>query len=229
MRFLFDNIDWAATGSMISGIGSLAAAVTVLGAALIGRNTFNQWRRQKSEERRIDLAEQVLTAVYRCRSNLNYARSSIEWSVDQEKAEQILKDQGLITPYLEDWQRRRMISAQIVITRMHRGNEWERIDELSPVCTAVFGSIVVDELRALERQRNAVFVAARRYASNSLNPPPANASEEVRQRHSDKFYEVQNRIWNMGTDDEPDEINKGVEVAIKALESHLLPIIRAGT
>lgn len=223
------KVDWVATGTMLSGIGSLTAACAILAAAVIGRFTFNQWRRQKSEERRIDLAEKVLTSVYRCRGRLNYARSSLEFQTDRAEAEKLLRKQGALTAGTSDEQLGRMISAQIVITRLAEGDDWKRLDELGPVAKAIFGDCVVNQIRALQGQRSKVIIGARRFASDSLNAPPHITSPEAFERYQAKYHEIQNRMWNFGTDDEPDEVNTAIEAAIAALESQLLPIIRAGS
>ena len=57
-------VDWSALGAMLSGVGTIIGAGTVLDAALIGRNTFKDWRRQKQEERRMAAAEQLLVIAY---------------------------------------------------------------------------------------------------------------------------------------------------------------------
>ena len=57
------TIDWAATGTMLSGIGTLVGALAVIGAAIIGSHTFENWKRQKLAERNFELAERILTAT----------------------------------------------------------------------------------------------------------------------------------------------------------------------
>jgi hypothetical protein len=50
---------WIATGTMLTGIGTLASALAIAAAAWVGRVTLNDLKEQKASNRRYDLAEQI--------------------------------------------------------------------------------------------------------------------------------------------------------------------------
>ena len=80
---------------MLSGIGTIVGAGAVIYAAHKGSDTFKQWRRQKNEERRIDLAEQVLTLAYKLKRAIEGIRSPIMMANEIVEVEALLREQGL--------------------------------------------------------------------------------------------------------------------------------------
>lgn len=66
--------DWAVTGSMLSGVGQVASAVTVVAAAWIAANTFNAWKRQHLTQKRVEYAEQIITLVRKAEVELDKIR-----------------------------------------------------------------------------------------------------------------------------------------------------------
>ena len=62
---------------MLSGIATFAGALAVVYAAKVGANTFDSWKRQKQEERRMDAAEKILTLAYELRYTLAGIRSPL--------------------------------------------------------------------------------------------------------------------------------------------------------
>lgn len=123
------GIDWGAAGTMVAGLGAWASAGAIAWAAHVGSNTFDRWRRQKSEERRFDLAEEVLTAGYACRRSLEFARDGVVWGEDKQSAETRLREAGVITGAdtmaTINWK----TTAQIVITRL-ASEAWDSLVEL---------------------------------------------------------------------------------------------------
>lgn len=85
------TIDWAATGDMLSGIGTVVGALAVIVAAVIGSRTFDNWKRQKLAERHIEQAERILTATYKVRRGLSHVRSRMMWAHETAAAEEQLK------------------------------------------------------------------------------------------------------------------------------------------
>jgi hypothetical protein len=57
-------IDWAATGSMVAGIGTWAGVAALVWATVKGRQSLREWKQQKALEREMSVAEEVLTASY---------------------------------------------------------------------------------------------------------------------------------------------------------------------
>lgn len=88
------TIDWAATGTMLQGVGTVVGALAVIGAAIIGSRTFDNWKRQKLAERHIEQAERILTATYKVRRGLSYVRNPAMWGHETDAAEEQLKANG---------------------------------------------------------------------------------------------------------------------------------------
>src|SRR4051794_33497183 len=91
------QIDWAATGAMLQGEGTLLGAVAVIVAAVVGGSTFKSWRRQEVAGRKLAQAERILEATYKARRALGYIRSPMMWGNELKVAEDALKENA-------DWQ-----------------------------------------------------------------------------------------------------------------------------
>lgn len=126
-------IDWAATGSMLSGWGSLlGAGATAFGgiAVLIAANravtTFAAWKKERLAERHIVHAEHILSAAYKAQHALNIILAS-DWSKDKERAlEQINKERDRI--------HRGEPTKEIVTQRIYL----LRLDDLAPILDDLF-------------------------------------------------------------------------------------------
>ena len=59
------QIDWSATGEMLQGIGAILSTIFIFIGAILGANTFKNWRKQKLAERKIDYAERILITAYK--------------------------------------------------------------------------------------------------------------------------------------------------------------------
>ena len=81
--------DWSAVGSVLQGIGQIGAGVAIAFAAYVGRDTFSDWKRQKQEERRIEIAERVLTLAYRLRYDFHSVRAPLIDESELDEAERV--------------------------------------------------------------------------------------------------------------------------------------------
>ena len=57
-------MDWVATGTMLSGVGTMIVAGAIIHATRTGSGLFAQWQRHREEDRSIALAERTLTTAY---------------------------------------------------------------------------------------------------------------------------------------------------------------------
>lgn len=133
-------IDWAATGAMLSGIGTVLVALAVMAAAVIGGSTFNSWRKQRIAERRMEQAERILTATYRVRDALSRVRSPAMWGHELENAEQALRDNGQWEKILGgDREKDRYRTAQAYYKRIADATtDRQLMEECQPVARAFF-------------------------------------------------------------------------------------------
>ncbi|MDX5985708.1 hypothetical protein SIL82_15755 [Sphingomonas echinoides] len=128
------SIDWAATGAMLSGIGTLVGALAVIGAAVIGSRTFENWKRQKLAERHIEQAERILTATYKARRGLSRVRSPAMWGNETDTAEEQLKASGEWEKTFPESERKNLASAQAYYNRINATRDDQRaLEECQPV------------------------------------------------------------------------------------------------
>ena len=204
-------IDWNGTGSMLSGWATLAGAGAIIYAAKVGANTFDSWKRQKQEERRMDVAERILTLAYKLKYNFQSVRAPLIEGHELEAAEKLLSEQQ---PEwwggLDDAGQKRARTGQAVFNRLKRHNhDWEQIWELKPLALAYFSPKVEVELDKFWQQYVAVQVAAEAYAHDGGD---------------DKEFAAQLRqdLWRLG---EGGRVGRVIDGAVTALEIELRPVI----
>ncbi len=224
----YETIDWAATGSMLAGVGTLLGAGAVIYAARKGSDTFRQWRRQKSEERRIVLAEQILTTAYRVRRAIDAIRSPVLWRAEKDEVIVGLIDDGVIKESTEQEHREWLGTAGAAFARAKSSQPvWDGLTDLLPTAKAIFGDEIENGLEGLWRERNKVLAAAQRHADFYRKRDPANLEE------AEKLWEqkdaIEAVIWAGGGRDGVDAVAEAVNALIAGLEADLLPIIRADT
>lgn len=114
------TVDWAATGTMLQGIGTVIGGIAVIVAAFIGGNTFKSWRQQKLSERVIDQAERILTATYKVRQGLMQLRSPAMWPHEMDAAEEHLKANGQWEKAFGANEKKSLVTAQAYYNRLNR-------------------------------------------------------------------------------------------------------------
>ncbi|XBQ15176.1 MAG: hypothetical protein ABL308_09430 [Oceanicaulis sp.] len=206
------SIELASVGAVLQGIGSIAGALAIIGAAWFASNTFDSWRRQKLSERRIEQAERILTATYKARRALRYVRSPMLWAHELDAAEKELTER-------DDWPmadaalRRRMVSAQTYFDRLNRTlEERKSIDECLPMARALFGEEVENALDELNRQFHLVSIAA------EASVDAGNDRDFQRSLRAD--------LSSAGGSKEPNKMNETIEAQVAAIEAVCLPVLR---
>lgn len=144
-----NSIDWDATGSMLQGIGTLAGVGAVIIAAHVGANA---WRQQKLAERRLEMAERILTATHKARSALSFIRGILMAGGELKSASEQLASQPGYAEIPEE-QRPRAIHAQALINRMVACRaEIEALDDCLPLARAWFNEAALSALLDLRLQ-----------------------------------------------------------------------------
>lgn len=221
------TVDWSALGDMLSGIGTIIGAGTVVFAALIGRNTFKQWKRQKQEERRMAAAEQVLVGVYRIKRAFSAIRSPAMFTHERLEHEATLRERGFADNNTPEATLQMLCWAQAIFARAALHNtEFEELLSLGPISKALFGDEIEEALRVFVMQRGRLNVAAQRYADLAMRPEPR--TEEGREKQFQDCIRLQNTMWEGSVTEEDDTIERAVDEAILTLEARLLPILRHG-
>lgn len=222
------SVDWATTGSMLSGIGTIVGAGAVIYAAHKGADTFKQWRRQKNEERRIELAEQVLTLAYKLRRALEGIRSPAMFGAEMNEVYDELRKNGVINDQTPEGHKGILATAQATLSRSNASKPlWDALLDTMPTAKAVFGDDVERALNEFWTQRNCIIIAAQRYA-RFIHQSTAR-TKEVQERQFKRLDDVEAIIWFGGGEDGVDAVANLIEAAVKSLEAILLPIIRSDT
>jgi hypothetical protein len=223
---MLEAIDWVATGSMLAGIGTLFGGGAVIYAAHKGTDTFRQWRRQKSEERRIILAEQILTLAYRVRRAIDAIRSPVLWGAEKAEVIAALVRDGVIKDDYDKDRREWMAIAGAAFTRANAYKAlWDGLLDIVPTAKAIFGDEVEVHLESLWNERNKVLAAAQRHSEIYRKQAPRNEAEA--ERIIAREEELESLVWAGGNRDGIDAIANAVDARIAGLETILLPIIRA--
>ncbi len=222
------TIDWTAVGSMLSGIGTVVGAGAVFYAAHKGSDTFRQWRRQKNAERRIELAEQILTLAYKVRRAFEGVRSPAIWGGERADLEAQLRESGLISDETPEGTKVTLVEAQAVVTRAnYHKNLWDSLLDMMPVAKAIFGDEIEAMLNEFWTLRTKLLQASKRHATFAAKRYPSN--EKDLERRFKREAEIQDVIWSGASEDGVDKVADAVNAAVHGLECKLLIIIRSDT
>ena len=143
------SVDWAATGAMLQGIGTVIGGIAVLVGAEKAANT---WKEQKRAERRLEMAEKIVAATYNGRRALAQVRSPMMWGYEQAAAEEKLKQDEQFGWQLED-RKKRLITAQAYYNRLNATkNEQLALDECLPMARALFNEELEKAIDTLSHQ-----------------------------------------------------------------------------
>lgn len=213
LNFCNNSVDWDATGSMLSGIGTIGGAVVVFITAIMARSTFSDWKKQKITERRLVHAEDILAAAYRVRSDLKACRSRFMSAYETDNAKEHLKTvEGFLD--VSDERQEKLARAQAYYNRINNAKEdREALYRVVPFAKAHWGEELEGALLELDRQ----FWLIR-----------CNADEMVDQ---DKDTPKEDRVrvnQALGADDRStdDPISKATIDCIATIEKICLPVLR---
>ena len=209
------TIDWAATGGMLQGIGTISGALAVAGAAWWGSKTYESWRDQKLSERLIDQAATTLSVTYKARRALQRVRSPVMFPHELAEAEKNLRDSGVWENLSGEVDQRKYAYAQAYYNRLHAtANEQDAIEACQPLARALFGEELERELENLSHQFRtvAVYVAANRDDNDG-------ADREFRKK-------IERAIWAGYPRSEENEIDQIVTQAVQTIERICIPVLR---
>lgn len=218
-------VDWSATGDMMAGAGAIIGAGAVIWAAKVGRSTFNDWKRQKNEGRRIDLAEQLLALAYKLKRAFQGIRSPgmLGWEISE--MERMLTESGMIDAQTPDHIKSGLSTAQATLSRTeHHKPLFDELLDTMPVAKAIFGEEMEEALNTFWMQRAKVVVAAQTYADIIRRNEPRD------ERRLDDLLARRDRtegvFWEGGGPDGVDSVANAIVAAITTMEDRLFPIIR---
>ena len=209
------TIDWAATGTMLQGLGTLIGAFAVIAAAIIGSQTFDKWKRQKLAERHIEQAERILTATYKVRRGLSYVRSSTMWGHETAAAEEQLKANGQWEKTVDERERESLAIAQAYYNRLNRTKDDQKeIEECQPMARAFFGKELEKAIEQLNRQ----FWTVRAYVDANQRDTRG-ADTKLRKK-------IDSTMWEGYPSREENEMDQIIATQVKLIEDICVPVLR---
>lgn len=209
------SIDWAATGAMLEGIGSMIGAAAVLIAAWLGATTFESWRKQQVAGRKLAQAERILEAAYKARRALKYVRGVMMWGYELSAAEEALKDNAQWQIQLEAKQKR-IVTAQAYFNRLNRTREQrEALEECLPMARSLFGEELEQALESINHQFWIVQVDAEAYIDDD------GSDQDFTRKIRRGMYDIK------PPEGQVNEVTDAIEKAVATIEKHCLPVLRS--
>lgn len=207
-------IDWAATGTMIQGIGTLIGAIAVIIAAAIGGGTLRSWRRQQMLQRHMDLADRIFTAAVKAKQEINSVRSPWKDGSELHEAGKTLEANGLAKSSFSDAEWRRMESAQVSLDRINRCHStWSDLEALKHSAYVHFGAEISEKIETILHQVHIIRVDALAYAEGFGD------NQEFRKKLMNSLS------WGRPTG-EIDEMGKTIDDAVNGIEERFKPLLR---
>lgn len=198
---------------MLQGLGTLAGALAVLIAALIGGSTFRSWRRQQIMQRQIPLAERILIAAFEARERLREVRSPLISGNEQDIARNSILNNGLDISKFDEKRKSNIVFAQVYHERLNRHSDfWVELQSCKASAYAYFGIETVDDINKILVSISSVRIAADSKAEDDESD--ADFSKSIRRTLS--FSRASGDV---------DELGKEVDEAVNSIENRLKPVL----
>lgn len=202
------TIDWAATGQMLVGLGTL-------GLAGIAWLTFNQWAHRATfsadRDRAIKIMSIVAAADYKFKDIRSPMMSQGEIYSTMEK----LKIADKTWEHLSQSERS-LVQAQAVSDRINRHTEYfSNVFEMMALGEATFGPEVHDKLLEIVKARQAVYAAAVTY--------PHSTDEKYRRKYEAAFWEGAHVMAGLNEDPIKEQLTEAKNQLRTILSKYITP------
>lgn len=181
--------------------------------AFFGFRTFERWKREMIEERRIEVAFETLALAYEAKYIFDHIRSplstSVEWADMPTRPGETAGD------------RSRRGAFYAAFKRIEQNKEFfERVWKLQPRCMAVFGRGVEGAFMKLHKARRRIEVAAEMLADPTLNDVDVEADRAL-------VLQMRRDLWALGqkNDQEDGSIGALLREFEQELERIAQPIV----
>lgn len=223
VQFCDTPIDWSATGDFVGGIGAVAGVIAVVWAARKGASTFQQWRVQKIEERRIHLAEQILALAYKLEEAFEQIRFPSPIGNEGSEALANMEASGLVGENADVELRSRLMPSQLAVDRIRQRQAlFDELSDLIATSRAVFGDAITRPLSVLRHERGKIIGAANGLAY-MIRHPRRFRTEREEERDLQRQFGFEDTIW--GSDPDGKEA-KMITDAVAELDKQLGPLLR---
>jgi len=222
-------MDWVATGTMLSGVGTMIVAGAIVHATRRGSGLFAQWERHREQDRGIALAERTLATTYALRRAIEDIRSPLLSSTERGEIHRQLRDGGTIDDRTPDYARAYLASAQAVRSRIDAHKPlWDDLLGALPTLKAFLGDDAETSLDAFWTQRDRILAEAERYARLARHGDVRDARGYEQEHLFETQAEIETVLWRSERSRKPDSVADAIDAAVASLEQRLLPIIRSG-
>src|SRR6266567_2276120 len=167
-------------------------ALTLLGLVLTGLiawggfRSFDRWKREKLEERRIEIAFDLLSIAYESKYVFDNIRTPMSFSYEWED---MPKQPGETD---DEWRRRGPYYAarkRVIAAKPF----FDRLFQIQPKCMAMFGTQVEDTFMLLHKARREIEVA-----SDMLASKVTDEAGPQRDRNDEFWEQCRRNIWEHG-------------------------------
>lgn len=193
------------TNQLLTTLGLL----TTFGIAALGFRTFDKWKREKIEERRIDIALEALALAYEAGPVFESIRNPMSFEGEWSELMSI-----------NDPEKRRAAEpffGTLKRLEYHR-DYFERSRSIQPRFMAVFGKDAKDIFQNLYQARSHIEVSARRLMQSALKGELY--GDTLRQQYRER---LENDVWD--ADQERDRIGPKIRDFVAGVEKHCLPLV----
>jgi hypothetical protein len=182
-------------------------AITIF-IAIGGFRSFGKWRRERIEEKRIDIAFETLALAYEAKDVFAEIRSPGIFGYEYEDMPVVHGE--------EDGKRANRGAFYAVQKRILRNKEFfMRAWQLQPRCVAVFGREVADVFKLLHEVRSAITVSA-----NMMVRPDAEYDREFATKMRREVF-----TWEAESQGQQDETGKKIDQFVEQIEKLCRPIV----
>jgi hypothetical protein len=202
---------WAFGWTQLLTISGLTLTALI---AVAGFRTFERWKREKLEEKRIDIAYEALALAYETKFIFQSIRSPLsegyEWADMPKKDGESENERNRRGPYYA------------IFKRIQNNKDYfEKAWQLQPRCMAVFGRSVEDTFMKLHKARRTIEIAAQMLAQDidDRHEPRDSATIEL-------YKQFRRDIWDHGNfEKEKDNVAKLLQEFELELENITKPIL----
>lgn len=199
---------WAFAWTQLFTLVGFAITIAI---ALFSFRTFGRWRREKLEEKRIEIGLDALALAYEAKTVFDGIRSPATFHYECEDMPE--------EPGEPDERRRRRGTFYAILKRVGRERGYfEKVWAMQPRCMAVFGSQIEETFLLVQRARRRVEVSAQMLIDDVREPLRGHDNVKLRTR-----CEVD--IWGMERPDTPDEVGRLLDQFRKEIEQKCRPAI----
>lgn len=193
---------------------TIAGLLLTASIAFFGFRTFGRWKREKLEERRIEVAFDALSLAYETKFVFKHIRGPMahgyEWA-DMPKNEGESEDK-----------RNRRGAFYASLKRIEQNKEFfDRVWHIQPKCMVVFGGQIEDTFLKLHQARRHIEVAAQMLAEE-VNDPIRTEDQATREL----YRQLRRDLWDHGDHQkDKDEVGKFLREFEDELEAAARPIV----